>query len=388
MKFKDLIQLLQDTNTSPAVLVGKHPGRRVVCAPALVGRVMSCTFDSAAGDALGWIEQDAISGKRSDPVFNNFGGEERIWFGPEGSQFGLHFASRELKLSDYRVQAAMSSQPYELVPSRIEGTQAVMQARVELSNLAGTTFHLQVRRVVSIVESCPFSLGAGEKVECVGFQSETTVTNVSSDAIRPETGLLSCWTPGLHPGSRGCVIVIPFSKGSNEELGPPIREDYIPYICPHSKLVAGSWCLADEYAAFKSDGNCRAKVSVARKRAVNRLGSYNVETHELIINQFDLYAELPYVGAYWRTLSASELLDGEAVSCYIDGPDENGAGGSNFYELETLSPALALAPGEEFTHRNRVFHLRGDARWIDAIAQRALRANLEAVAAGLKLTKS
>ncbi len=385
MKFKDLIQLLQDTKTSPAVLVGKHPGRRVVCAPALVGRVMSCTFDSAAGDALGWIGQDAISGKRSDPVFNNFGGEERIWFGPEGSQFGLHFTSSELKPSDYRVQPAMSSQPYELVPSPADRSQAVMQARVQISNLAGTTFHLQVRRVVSIVESCPFSLGAGEKVECIGFQSETTVRNVGGEAIRPETGLLSCWTPGLHPSSRGSVIIIPFNEGSNEELGPAIREDYISHLCPHGRLPAESWCLADDYAAFKSDGNCRAKVSVARARAVNRLGSYNVETHELIINQFELYSELPYVGAYWRTLSASELLDGEAVSCYIDGPDENGAGGSNFYELETLSPALALASGEEFTHRNRVFHLRGDVRWIDAIAQRALHASLNAVTIGLNL---
>ena len=63
---------------------------------------------------------------------------------------------------------------------------------------------------------------------------------------------------------------------------------------------------------------------------------------------------------YWRNLSDQELLDGEAVSVYIDGPDENGQRAGEFYELETLSPALVLLPGESFVHRNCIYHLRGD----------------------------
>jgi hypothetical protein len=33
---------------------------------------------------------------------------------------------------------------------------------------------------------------------------------------------------------------------------------------------------------------------------------------------------------------------------YVDGPDEKGARGGDFHELETVSPAMPLKPGESF----------------------------------------
>ncbi len=44
-----------------------------------------------AGASLGFVNRAFIkSGKTATP-FNNYGGEDRFWLGPEGGQFGLYF---------------------------------------------------------------------------------------------------------------------------------------------------------------------------------------------------------------------------------------------------------------------------------------------------------
>ena len=104
-----------------------------------------------------------------------------------------------------------------------------------------------------------------------------------------------------------------------------------------------------------------------------------MQTGQLTLVTFDLYPNLDYVAPYWRNLSEQELFDGEAVSVYIDGPDENGGRAGDFYELETLSPALVLLPGESFLHRNCIYHLRGDWGHIGAMCRLFLNAGVDEI---------
>jgi hypothetical protein len=65
--------------------------------------------------------------------------------------------------------------------------------------------------------------------------------------------------------------------------------------------------------------------------------------------------------------------DGDVVNSYNDGPTEPGAPLSGtFYELETSSPALALGPGESYTHTHRTLHLVGSREALDPIAESTL----------------
>jgi hypothetical protein len=250
-----------------------------------------------------------------------------------------------------------------------------MRSRIELSNLVGTRFTLDVERAVRLVEASPYHLGLNGKIETVGFQSETLITNLGSQPIGPETGLLSCWTPGVHPNGAGRFVVLPFRAAEAREESDPILRDYFKNFCLAGQLPAERWRVARDHAVLRSDSKCRVKVSLGPKRALNRIGSISVAGNDLIINDFDLYPELPYVAAFWRQVTPEEALQGEAVSSYIDGPDEKGNRAGDFYELETLSPALQLKPGESFAHRNRVVHLRGQSDDIDVIAKRFLNVN-------------
>ena len=218
MRFRETCDLLWDTGNAPVLLKGRQPGKQILCAPKLVGRVMSSTFDAAVGDALGWISVDTIRAGRVDPVFTNYGGEERLWFGPEGSQFGLNFASKDMTLSHYRVQPGMNSQPYTVAKVSSEEDFVVMETQIKLQNLAGTQFDIEVERTVKILNYCPYTVGLPPQAEFVGFQTETLIKNVSPVPIRSETGLLSCWTIGQHPGGPRRMVVIPFRPGPDNEL--------------------------------------------------------------------------------------------------------------------------------------------------------------------------
>ena len=45
----------------------------------------------AGGASLGWINREFIAAGKTGTQFDNYGGEDRFWLGPEGGQFGLYF---------------------------------------------------------------------------------------------------------------------------------------------------------------------------------------------------------------------------------------------------------------------------------------------------------
>ena len=50
-----------------------------------------------------------------------------------------------------------------------------------------------------------------------------------------------------------------------------------------------------------------------------------------------------------------------------------------FYELETSSPAAALAPGKSMEHVHRTFHLQGDEPDLDKIARAVLGVSVDEI---------
>jgi hypothetical protein len=73
---------------------------------------------------------------------------------------------------------------------------------------------------------------------------------------------------------------------------------------------------------------------------------------------------------------------GDVVNSYNDGPPAPGAKPLGpFYELETSSPAAALAPGASLVHRHRTLHLVGDEAALDRVARKVLGTGLAEIAA-------
>ncbi len=380
--FKDVATLLKDTGNDPVILEGRRPGYLVMLCPRLVGRVMTTSWSGMNGKHLGWIDRAAIEGGLKPGRWINFGGEERFWFAPEGGPFGLFFQDMEQALKHYHVQPGMTSEPYDLVEDAGEHGHATMRSRMRLVNAKGLKIEMEITRTVSILDSCPFTLGTGDRTDFVGFESHSLVKNVGPRPLDRRTGTVAPWTPSIQANGPHQFVLLPYRPGVDEDLGRAIRIEYMPYMTPGGLYPRDRWRVLPESAIFLADGKVCTKVAISRGRAVNRLGSANLDTGRLVINEFDFYPQMEYVSSYYGDYPYEDAYDGDVVSSYLDGPGPGGAGGT-MYELETLSPSLDLQPGESFCHRNRVYHVQGDEAAIKEICKSCLRTEwheLEALA--------
>src|SRR5690348_12462638 len=63
--------------------LGGGDGPALVVVPAYQGRVMTSTVDAAKGDGIGFIKYDVVEKGTPTPGMTAYGGEDRIWLGPE-----------------------------------------------------------------------------------------------------------------------------------------------------------------------------------------------------------------------------------------------------------------------------------------------------------------
>ena len=128
---------------------------------------------------------------------------------------------------------------------------------------------------------------------------------------------------------------------------------------------------------FKADAKHRSKIGVAPARALPLVASYDALNNVLTIAQFKLpEGATDYVNSLWKI--QEKPFAGDAVNAYNDGP-VNGKQLGQFYELESSSPAAALAPGKTIRHFHRTIHLKGDKAGLDKIAMKLLGVGLDKI---------
>jgi hypothetical protein len=135
--------------------------------------------------------------------------------------------------------------------------------------------------------------------------------------------------------------------------------------------------LSDGVVYFKADGKRRGKLGIHSRQAKPVLGSYDAENQLLTINLYDVDTAAKYLDQEWRTTGAPFV--GDAVHTYNDGPLPNGSQMGPFYELESASAALFLAPGQSHTHHHTVFHFTGSETALDAICRKVLGVSLDQI---------
>jgi hypothetical protein len=186
------------------------------------------------------------------------------------------------------------------------------------------------------------------------------------------------WCLGQFPEHPGQSVVIPVRAGTVGFSGPLTVDEYFKDFCLGDSFSRECRLDFDGWVLLKASGRVRGKVGVKKERATGRLGSYDPINNHLIIVDHDFYPEMDYVTGYWR--SCADAFDGDAASVYVDGPQEVGGPGGLSYELETMSPALFLKPGQSFSYRNRTFHLRGPRSAIRAVCKQFLNAEIDCMA--------
>ena len=136
----------------------------------------------------------------------------------------------------------------------------------------------------------------------------------------------------------------------------------------------------DDPLFFRGDGQYRAKIGLSPSRARSTAGSYDAQRRVLTLVQYTRPAGVaPYVNSMWEV--QRDPYNGDVINSYNDGPPAPGQPPLGpFYELETSSPALSLAPAEQHTHAHRTFHVVGSDAELDRIARATLGVGLEELA--------
>jgi len=369
-------------HTKVIELADDRAGRVIVC-PEYQGRVMTSTLDGEDGASFGFICHDFIEKGQNDPVFNNYGGEERMWISPEGGQFSLWFEPglKTQELKDWYTPKDLNQGPWQVVAD--DDPALKMQRAMRLQNTSGTRFDVLVtrdvrmlpgRRTAELLGGEAAELLDGPAVKSVAFETVNRITNQGEPWTRP-SGLISVWMLGMLNSSPKSVIIVPYRPGDDAQFGAAVRADYFGALGPDRLKVLPKAVL------FRADANYRSKLGTSKRRAVDVLGSIDFDARVLTLVKFsipeDPSSEL-YMNNVWGN-PLPEPYDGDVVNVYNDGPNELGTQMGKFYELETLSPAKELDTGETLAHYNRTFHVQAELDTLDRLARQVLGVHLEEV---------
>lgn len=373
--FGDDIQFV-DAISGLIVLSDPHSDAMIAVSPSMQGRVLTSTAGGLNGRSFGWVNRELIASGKIQQHFNAYGGEDRVWIGPEGGQFSVFFAPHQpFDLAHWFTPAAFDTEPFEVVRQ----SQASVEFRkpFSLTNYSGAHFDVQIDREVRLLSNEQIwkilELSPSPGVKAVGFESINKLTNTGTQPWMHQTGLLSLWILGQFQASPSTTIAIPIRKGSIEELGEPVTSDYFGTV-PADRLL-----VKQNVIYFKADARYRSKLGINPSRATGSMGSYDAQNHVLTIVQYTPPTGSPeYVNSAWKI--QADPYKGDSENVYNDGPQSPGGPQmGNFYELESSSPAAALRPNQSIEHTHRTFHFEGNQQELDAVARGALSVDLDEI---------
>ena len=358
-------------------------GARVAVCPEWQGRVMTSTCGGMEGISFGFVNDEFITAGKSDPHFNNYGAEERLWLSPEGGQFSLWFQpGKPQDLDNWYTPPAFNEGAWKVVSGPAEPLR--MAATMKLQNTAGTAFDLDVSRGVRLLGNSDLKQILGESaakkiaapgVKSVAYETDNRLTNRGADMTR-EKGMVSLWILGMMNCGPQTVVIAPYKPGSEAELGPVVKSDYFGAV-PAERLR-----ILPEAALLRADGNYRSKIGISQRRARNVLGSIDFQNHVLTLVQFSMPADPTqelYMNNQWGVPTA-EPYKGDVANSYNDGPPAPGKKGLGpFYEVESLSPARPLKTGDSLSHQHRTIHIQAGAAALADLAKEVLGVDLEKV---------
>jgi hypothetical protein len=332
--------------------------------------VFTSTAGGATGKSFGWVNYKAFSAPQ-DVHMNAYGGENRLWLGPEGGPYSLYFSKgKEMVFENWKTPSPIDTEAWTVVMKNNQSVQ--LEKNMTLTNYAGTELKLRADRTITVLPRNEIAGKAGlpltDAVKAVGYRTQNKITNTGLQAWDEKTGAPCIWMLDMFTPSPATVIVIPFKKGGT---GKVATTDYF------GEISADRIKYQDSVLLFRADGKSRGKLGLGPARAKPVAGSYDAQNGVLTIALFDVDPAGRYLNQEWTT--AKPPFSGDAVNAYNDGPLQNGSQLGPFYEIESVSPAAFLQPSASLSHQHTVLHFTGSEPALEPIAWKFLGVSLAAV---------
>jgi hypothetical protein len=306
---------------------------------------------------------------------NAYGGENRLWLGPEGGKFSLFFKpGTKMIFDNWKTPAPFDKEAWNM--NGMDSQSVTMSKTMDLLNYAGTRLALKVVRTISILNREQIFRLAGineseDSLYAVGYETRNTLTNTGEQEWTGQSGMPCIWMLDMFKPSASSVIVVPFKKTGTEDFKEVVTTNYFGDI-PPDRIKHN-----DSLIFFRADGMSRGKLGLSPRGAMGVAGSYDGKNNVLTIISFNVMEKNRYLNQEWNTTKPS--FRGDAVNAYNDGPLADGSQMGPFYEIESVSQAAFVKPGESVNHSHIVMHFTGNEKALDKIATRLLGAGLEKI---------
>lgn len=337
---------------SNIVILSDGVSSKIIVSPKYQGRVFTSTFNGLSGKSLGWINYDFIDSGVIDEHFNCYGGENRLWIGPEGGKFSVFFRKGEKQeMPNWRTPPEIDVESWNIQSKSEESVSFVKE--IELENYNGIKLKSRISREVRLIKKNEIKDMVGEcwndSIKCVAYKTINGITNLSTAAWTKDTGALCLWLLDMFPASEDAYTIVPYNCGNDSVYGYKIKSDYFSDV-PENRLFN----IENKAFVFKTDANFRSKIGLGSKRSKGLAGNYDFKTKCLTVIVFDVDSTGTYLNQEWG--DEKEPFIGDVFNAYNDGPQTDGVRMGNFHELESSSHALFLKPNESDVHIHSVYH--------------------------------
>ncbi len=336
------------------------------------GRVMTSTATGDSGTSFGWINYKLIESGEKKKHINPYGGEERLWLGPEGGQYSVYFQKGDsFNVAHWQVPPIIDTVTYDVASQN--QSQAVFTKKATVVNYSGTSFDINIERKISLLDKKQLeekmNLQIPSSVHFVGFETDNSITNIGNKDWKKENGLLSIWLLGMMTPSDETKVIIPFVPQKN--IHDYITNDYFGAISPDRLQIK------DSVLYFKCDGKSRGKIGLSPVIAKSIAGSYDFKNNVLSLIFFPVDKNGMYVNSKWEL--QKQPFKGDVVNSYNDGPMADGSQLGPFYEIEASSSVKELKKGEKQEYKQITCHLQGSFDDLRNIAKQLLGVDLKEV---------
>lgn len=355
------------------VVLENSEGAAIAVVPQYQGRTMTSCSQGQQGTSFGYINYQVIEAPTPAAAINLYGGEDRVWISPEGGQYSIFFDPQvEMSFDNWRTPAALDSEAFEVVEKHAQSISLHREAK--FVNWTGTEFNTAIDRQVCLLDRATASqhlkheLAPSIQVCC--HESRNRLTNMGNESWKPESGLIGVWMLCMSKPSPQATLLVPFQATPEEAQNATdqaiVNADYFGKLHQDRLQIDRE----NKLIYFLGDGQHRSKLGLTFDRVCSQLGSWDPLRKVLTIVQFNLPDEAPfgYNNNLWEL--QEQPYAGDVINCYNDGLNESGSSlaKGGFYELETISPALALAPGGAYTHIHRTFRLQAQSDSTDDLS--------------------
>jgi hypothetical protein len=365
------LQFLKKQDSTLIVLLSGNS--RVIISPKYQAKVFTSTASGEKGLSFGWINYKAFN--KEDAHMNAYGGENRLWLGPEGGKFSLFFKpGTKMVFDNWKTPAPFDNENWNV--SAIDSQSVTLYKKMDLLNYAGTQLKLQVVRTVSILSREQVNGLASESelddsLYAVGYETKNVLTNMGEQEWTEASGMPCIWILDMFKPSSATIVVVPFKNIRAGDFEKVATTNYFGEI-PADRIKHN-----DSLIFFRADGKSRGKLGISANKARETAGSYDAENKVLTIILFNVSEKKRYLNQEWNITKPS--FTGDAVNAYNDGPLSDGTQMGPFYEIESVSQAAFIKPQESIYHSHIVLHFTGNKKALNKIAIRMLGTGLEKI---------